>query len=160
MLTDENSDATFRIVVDTREQEPYSFACPTIHAKLDAGDYSVAGHEQAVAVERKSLADFAQTVIRDFERFDVELRALAEYRAACVVVEADLDAVLRGRARRHLRAVAPTSVLGASAHITIRYGIPVFWCGSRQAACAFTEQYLRGFVRCIVRDQGIRGPHG
>ena len=160
MLTDEDNDVAFRIVIDTREQEPYAFACPTGHEKLDAGDYSVVGHERAVAVERKSLPDFAQTVIRDFDRFDVELRALGEYHAACVVVEADLDDVLRGRTRRQLRSVSPTSVLGAAVHITLRYGVPVFWCGSRQAACAFTEQYLRGFVRHVARDELTRGCHG
>ncbi len=157
---EENCDVAFRIVIDTREQEPYAFGCPTARRKLDAGDYSVVGHEDAVAVERKSLADFAQTVIRDFARFDLELRSLAEYKAACVVVEADLDDVLRGRARRHLRSVSPASVLGASAHITLRYGVPVFWCGSRQAACAFTEQYLRGLVRHVVPDEPTRGCHG
>jgi ERCC4-type nuclease len=148
---DENSTVAFQIVVDTREQQPYAFACPTVHRKLDAGDYSVVGHEDAVAVERKSLQDFTHTVIHESNRFNIELRKLAVCDASCVVVEADLDDVLRGRATTQLRAVAPASVLGAALHITLRYGVPVFWCGSRQAARAFTEQYLRSFVREYVR---------
>ena len=64
----------------------------------------------------------------------------AAFDAACVVVEADLDAVLRGRHGDDLRGAKPESVLGAALHITLRYGVPVFWCGSRQAARAFTDK--------------------
>ena len=31
----ENSTVAFQIVVDTREQEPYAFACPTVRRKLE-----------------------------------------------------------------------------------------------------------------------------
>jgi len=137
----------FRIVVDTREIEPYGFECPTVRRKLDAGDYSVEGLETTVAVERKSLADFAGTVIHHLDRFAAELDRLAAMEAACVVVEADLDHVLRDRAATTLREVRPASLLGAALRIGHRWGVPVFWCGSRPAARAFTEAYLRMFVR-------------
>ena len=142
----------FRIVIDTREQEPYRFACATERRKLEAGDYSVAGLEDAVAVERKSLKDFVSTVIHDFTRFAAELQKLSKLDAACVVVEADLDQVLRGLAASACGNVAPESLLGATAHISLHYGVPVFWCGSRQAARAFTDAFLRMFVR--LRAQG------
>jgi ERCC4-type nuclease len=145
---------TFRIVVDTREQEAFSFTCPVLHCKLDAGDYSVAGFESRVAVERKSLADFTHTVIHDFARFCVELDKLAHMEAACIVVEADLDAVLRGRHAETLRGVTPRSLLGASVHVAQRFHVPVFWCGSRQAACAFTDAFLRAFVRQTAQHSG------
>ena len=144
----------FRIVIDTREQAEYSFACSSVRRKLDAGDYSVEGFESAVTVERKSLADFVHTVMHDFRRFAVELEKLAGMEAASIVVEADLDAVLRGRHCDALRAVDPQSVLGAATHITVRWGVPVCWCGSRQAACAFTESYLRMFVRHVLHKEG------
>lgn len=137
----------FRIVIDSREKEGYSFSCPTVRKKLDAGDYSVDGHEQQVAVERKSLQDFVHTVIHDFDRFAIELAKLAALRCACVVVEADLDDVMRGLAGDKLRSVAPRAVLGAALHIAIRHHVPIYWCGSRQTACAFTDGFLRTFVR-------------
>jgi len=137
----------FRIVADTREQAVYAFAGPTVHGRLDAGDYSVEGFEHDVAVERKSLPDFAKTVIHDRERFEQELAKLEHYAAACVVVEADLDRVLRGACAHELHGVSPASLLGATLDITLRRRVPVFWCGSRQAAREFTEQYLRMFVR-------------
>lgn len=137
----------FRIVIDTREIEPYGFDCATVHRKLDAGDYSVDGLETTVAVERKSLKDFAGTVIHHFERFAAELDRLSGLDAACIVVEADLDTVLRGRAAAELRGVRPASLLGTAVHIGLRWRVPVFWCGSRPTARAFTEAYLRMFVR-------------
>ncbi len=142
----------FRIIIDTREQAPYGFACATLRRKLDAGDYSVDGQDRLVAVERKSLKDFVTTVIHDFARFAAELEKLAKLPAACVVVEADLDHVLRGLAVADCRGASPESILGAAIHVGLRYGVPVFWCGSRQAARAFTDAYLRMFVR--LRAQG------
>lgn len=137
----------FTIVIDSREQQPYSFSCPTERRRLDAGDYSVAGCESQIAVERKSLTDFVQTVIHEGERFRAELEKLAACTLACIVVEADLDGVLRGLRQHDLRLVTPNAVLGASLHIAVRYRVPVYWCGSRQAACAFTDAFLRMAVR-------------
>ncbi|MCG3180461.1 MAG: hypothetical protein BIFFINMI_02822 [Phycisphaerae bacterium] len=145
----------FTIVIDTREQAPWDFDCQTVRAKLDAGDYSVAGLESAVAVERKSLPDFVHTVIHDVGRFCAELEKLAGYEAACIVVEGDLDRVLRGLETAALRGARPESVLGAALWLGLTYGVPVIWCGSRQAARAFTDAYLRMFVRLRV-EGGVR----
>ena len=137
----------FKILIDSREQCPYSFACQTKRCKLEAGDYSVLGGEDVVAVERKSLSDFVHTVVHDKGRFRAELEKLARMTLACVVVEADLDGVLRGLRQADLRLVTPTAVLGATLHIAVHYRVPVYWCGSRQAACAFTDAFLRMAVR-------------
>ena len=138
---------SFRICVDSREQQPYAFPCETVRKALPAGDYSIEGLENQVAVERKSLPDFTATVVHDTARFARELRLLATYAAACVVVEADLDAVLRGLRQDDLRCVSPATLLGSALHISLRYRVPVHWCGSRQAACAFTEGFLRMYCR-------------
>ena len=144
----------FRIVIDSREKEPYGFTCGMVRKKLDAGDYSVEGHEHQVAVERKSLPDFVHTVIHDFPRFAAELQKLAAMQAPCIVVEANLDDVMRGLAADKLRSVAPRAVLGAALHIAIRHRVPIYWCGSRQTACAFTDGYLRTFVHDVVGAAG------
>ena len=148
---------TFRIIVDTREQAEYTFACPVVRRKLDTGDYSVEGFETRVAVERKSLTDFVHTVIHDFQRFAVELDKLSRMDATCVVVEADLDQVLRGLHADALRSVSPQSLLGAATHISLRWQVPVYWCGSRQAACAFTDSFLRTFVRIAAQRDELHG---
>ena len=94
-------------------------------------------------------------MIHDATRFAAELRKLAGMDAASVVVEANLDDVLRGRHEDALRSVAPQAVLGTALHIALRWGIPVYWCGSRQAACAFTDAYLRMFVRTVAQGGAL-----
>jgi len=130
------------IVVDTREQEGYSFdsrLVATSRRALPAGDYSVAGLESTVAVERKSLDDFVSTVIHSRERFQHELRKLAGYRAACIVVEAGLLDVLL----HHYRGDAhPNAVLGSALSIILDFHVPVIFCSNRQAACQFVQAYL------------------
>jgi ERCC4-type nuclease len=136
------------IIIDTREQKPYTFnpaLVVPIRRALPAGDYSVAGLELLLAVERKSMDDFVGTVIRARERFYRELAKLSRYPRACVVVEGTLADLLAGNYRAHAH---PESVFGSALAITVDFGIPVFFCSSRSVACRFVEKYLlRGAAR-------------
>ena len=137
--------ATF--IVDTREQEALSFDAEkvsVIRRALPAGDYSIEGYEDSVAVERKTLEDFVSTVIRSRKRFYKELRRLADYDSACVVVEADLKDLFD---RSYPGGAHPNSVFGAAVSIIVDFGIPVFFCGSRQLSCRFIESYLLRFLK-------------
>ena len=127
------------IVIDTREQLPYSFDTQSISRKLDAGDYSVEGLEDRVAIERKSLDDFVSTVIRSRKRFANELEKLRQYDFACIVVEADLTDIAQGRYRSGAH---PKSVLGATLSIIADYGIPIYFCSNRRLACRFVYHLL------------------
>ncbi len=130
------------IIIDTREQEEYAFdpaRVETRRAALPAGDYSLAGSEDRVAVERKSLDDYVNTVIRSRKRFAAELKRLREMEYACVVVEADLADVF---ARRYRAGVNPTSVFGATISIVVDHSVPVYFCSDRQIACRFTQDFL------------------
>jgi ERCC4-type nuclease len=96
------------IVIDTREQKPFLFdsiradkadgggelAVRIERGTLKAGDYSLAGHETSVAIERKSLADLFGTIGGGRKRFEAELARLTSFRVAAVVVEAEWSDVL------------------------------------------------------------------
>ena len=130
------------IIVDTREQEPYAFdprLAAAVRRALPAGDYSIEGLEERVAVERKTLDDFVSTVIHSRRRFHEELQKLTGYRAACVVVEAGVLDVLLHRYRGDAH---PNAVLGSALSIILDFRIPVFFCSNRQAACQFVQAYL------------------
>jgi ERCC4-type nuclease len=100
--------APFTVVVDTREQLPFAFAgiradavhgrrpvlVRTVRCGLPAGDYSLAGFELSVAIERKSLADLFSTLGQARARFVRELQQLDTYAFAAVVVEAGWEDVL------------------------------------------------------------------
>ncbi len=100
--------APFTVIIDTREQLPWAFdsvpadahqggaeagyvVVPKAVGTLGAGDYSLAGYETRVAVERKSAADLLGTIGQGRERFERELARLAEFDFATVVVEAELS---------------------------------------------------------------------
>ncbi len=135
------------IAIDTREQEPYGFDASrvtTVRKALPAGDYSLAGRETEVAVERKSLEDFVATAVHARERFARELRRLAAYDFACVVVEASMEDVL---AHRYRSGADPRSVFGAALSIVVDHRVPVFFCSDRQIACRFVEGLLSLYHR-------------
>lgn len=136
------------VIVDTREQEPYSFPAPQFIVErraLPAGDYSLAGLETQIAIERKTIDDFVNTVIHNKERFRAELRKLADYDRACVVVEAGFDDLLAGV---YNSGAHPHAAAGAALSIIVDYGIPVFFCADRPHACFFVRDYL---LRCAAK---------
>jgi ERCC4-type nuclease len=140
------------IAVDTREQEPYTFLRgTTARVKLDSGDYSVVGCESRIAVERKSMADFYNTVIKNRRRFYAELQRLGRMDRAVVLVEANwrdlLDHAYAGGA-------AVTALEGTVHAIEIDFGVPVIWAGDRQAAARWTEGWLTEWVK----NQQRKGP--
>jgi len=138
------------IVIDGREQEPYAFAdgIQVIRHALPAGDYSLEGYEDSVAVERKTLEDFVSTVSRSRKRFFRELNRLSKYDAACVVVEADLHDILAGRYRSGAH---PNAILGTILSIVVDFGIPVFFCSDRQGACRFVQGFLLTYHRKALK---------
>lgn len=138
------------IVIDTREQQPYTFdpeRFETVRRALPAGDYSLVGSETRVAVERKSMPDFVSTVIRARKRFHAELRKMAGCEFACVVVEGALRDVLEGS---YGTGAHPNAVFGAAISICVDWGVPVYFCGDRQTARRFAEDYLERCWRAIT----------
>ena len=130
------------IIVDTREQQPYTFdpvRFAVQRCALPAGDYSLAGLELEVSIERKSLNDFVGTVIGDWERFRAELQKLQGFDFAAVAVEASPQDVMD---QRYTSRAAPASVLGRAISIHADFGIPVVWLGNRQIAKFWTEKTL------------------
>ena len=134
------------LIIDTREQTPFNFHDPTVtvtRRALPAGDYTLEGLEDLAVVERKSLDDLVKSLIQDRERFHRELRKLQNIPGACVVVEAGLNDLL---AHQYKSGVHPNAVLGAVLSVIVDFAIPVYFCGSRPAACHFTRAYLLKYL--------------
>lgn len=130
------------VVVDTREQRPYAFDAGRVmvtRGMLAAGDYSLVGLEDRVAIERKSLDDFVSTVIFGRDRFRAELDLMSGYEFAAVVVEANVDDMLEGR---YTSKASPQSLFAIMCSIIADRGISVFFLSDRQTAQAAVEQLL------------------
>ena len=87
------------VIVDTREQNPFSFArfrgwfAGVKHKALKVGDYSVVGLEDVVTVERKDLPDLIHSFTSDRAVFVKRLRAMSLYPHRLLVVTAALSEV-------------------------------------------------------------------
>jgi len=144
--------ADFIIAIDSREQHPYTFECQTERKKLKFGDYSVVGLEEKISVERKSLKDFESTVIHEMSRFRAELDGLRNMFASIIIVEADMDYIMKGSADI---SCAPAALVGWSAYIHVNWGVPVLWCGSRVTAIKFVDKFLREATRKLFYERAI-----
>lgn len=74
-----NRSKLLSIIVDTREQQPFEFdpaKVETIRQALTAGDYSLAGFEPSVSVERKSLEEYISSVIKSQSSLPCRINAL------------------------------------------------------------------------------------
>lgn len=98
----------FTVQIDTREQLPYSFAnlttnadkgharliVPTVRRVIEIGDYTIAGLETVVAIERKSKEDLYSSIGQRRENFVHRLSVLAGMRFGAVMVEAGWDSLI------------------------------------------------------------------
>lgn len=146
------------IVCDTREQEPYTFAglksdavdgghvmtVRTERRTLKSGDYSLAGFETRVAVERKSLADLFGTIGQGRDRFERELERLSEYEFATVMIESTWPEILSAPPV-HSK-LPPKTVLRSAIAWQQRYpNVHWFTAGTRRTAEAITLRILERF---------------
>jgi ERCC4-type nuclease len=140
-----------RVIVDTREQTPFSFhherfAGTVVEVgTLDTGDYSLAGLTSRVAVERKSLPDLVGCLSGGRARFERELQRAVALDAFAVVIEAVWADLAGGKYRSQMN---PHSACQSVASFMARYRVPFVFCGSRSGAeyvCwSFLRQYLEG----------------
>jgi len=141
------------LVTDVSEQLPYAFE-GAVRERLGAGDYSVAGLQDRVAIERKTRADAYRSLGCARGRFERELERLAGYDYAAIVVECSLEDFLKPPPFSELPAKrAITMLLGMS----VQYGIAVFFAGDRQHGEAVTRTLLDKFAWCHRRGRLCRG---
>jgi ERCC4-type nuclease len=125
----------FEILVDSREQSPYTFrgviadakdkhkpvVVPWTWAPLKTGDYSIQGCADRVTIERKSLADLYSTLGSGRERFEREHQRMSSFEFAAVVVEAPWSKILNSPPKRSK--LRPRTVFRTAIAWSIRYGV-------------------------------------
>lgn len=142
-----------KIICDSREQRPFSFErWPDVEIrreKLAVGDYSVAGLENRVAIERKELNDLVGCLQNDDRsRFERELhwaRALDQF---VVVIEGSVSDLARGNYRSQMQ---PEAALQSVATFFIRFGTPFLFADSRAGAEYWTYSLLSKHLREIQK---------
>ncbi len=148
------------IVVDTREPEDSKdwsryFTLPTIRAKLDVGDYSIAGMERSIGVERKTLNDLISCLTSQRQRFEDMLFRARKLDAFYVVIEADYPALCAGK---YYSEANPDAMRESISALTVRYGIPYLWAGTAYRAGQLCQSLLVKYHRekTLMLDRATR----
>lgn len=138
------------IVIDYREKKPYSFDYNVFDYQdakrlLSTGDYSIKGFETNVAIERKSVNDFVQTISNTArrKRFFEEIDRLASMEMHAIVVEGTVEDIVCEATL--LRCMSAESMTGFVVHLSTRKDLNFILAGSRPWANTIAEKVLIKF---------------
>ncbi len=125
------------VLIDTREQTPFTFVNfrnwigNAYRQKLDNGDYSIAGMEGLLALERKTLSDLISTLIQKRQRFFRCCENLAKLRWKAILVEATYENMKcfydEGWTSAH-----PNAICGSLDAVEAKFGIPVIYTSTHR----------------------------
>ena len=146
-----------KIIIDTREQTPFFFMdypCDTMFSALHTGDYSIAGWEDRVTIERKSGIDLCGCLTSSRERFERELERMRDFEAACVIVECPLNKLTKLN-----RKLNKNSIEQSILSFAFRYRVPFFFASGRNHGEWLAFNCLRHFwnkqVQCEKNKIGF-----
>ena len=141
----------FNIIIDTREQKPWDFNdnFNVAKAKLDTGDYSIAGLEHLLCIERKCSPNEISNNITE-KRFKDVLDRMAGFPHAHIIFEFDLYDILQfprnsgipPKLWKNLR-ITPLYLLKYITEINTIYGIHTHFCGDRSTAQALAISIMK-----------------
>lgn len=147
--------SALRIVVDTREQNPWPLTgFETRRGTLHAGDYSLAGYENSVAIERKSKEDAWGCVGGGRKRFVACVERLAALDRAAIVIECSLSDMLVKPP--YVKRVTPATAVGSYISWACGYRIPVFWCDNREYAERVAVRFLAAYLKHVAAGRGVK----
>ena len=132
MINDE-----FTIIVDTREQKPWSFSHHvTANHKLDTGDYSIEGLEHILSIERKrNVAEFANNITE--RRFKDVIDRLSKIPHSFILFEFDFDKIMSFPIGSDIPKkiwdkirVSPSFIIKNIIDLQIEHNINIIFCGN------------------------------
>lgn len=131
------------ILLDTREQTPWKFNCPTGVVGLPTGDYSLPGFEATICIERKTINDLVQTLIHDWQRFSRQLRRMAAMDISYIVCDCPLSRLIN---KEYVSETLPQCVRGKINHIAVEYGVNTLFLDTPEIAAAWTENLFQQYL--------------
>lgn len=127
------------VYVDSREQNSAiadkleSLGCE-VHVKmLDVGDYVLS---DAVVVERKTIADFLQSII-DGRLFEQLVNMKSNYEKPLLLIEGDISKIYS------IRNIHKNSIIGALTSAALNYQVPIMFTGSVRETVDFLHNIAK-----------------
>ena len=163
------------VLVDTREREPLrlfanhpNWISGERRCALKTGDYTVAGMEGVLALERKALADLVACTVTYRKRFLAACERLARFRWKAILVQAALEDIKGGFAPFDIPSrVHPNAVCGLLDAVEAKLGIPVIYSSidiglaTERAASWLSKHFTywwleqRGYGRVFIDSDGL-----
>ncbi len=146
----------FKIVIDTREQRPYTFQNikpeppETVMQGLTTGDYSLAGLEDQICVERKSMVDLFGSVGKGRARFEREVERMSKFDYAALVIESDLSSIFVNPPARSK--MNPKAVFRTIISWSVKYNVCVWPMWNREVAERVTYLVLKKYYDEHVKN--------
>lgn len=140
----------FTIIVDTREQQPWSFSEYVVaNKKLDTGDYSIDGLQDIFAIERKkSINEIANNIVEP--RFKDVLARLAQLKYSFLLLEFSMTDVLSYPVGSNLPKkmwdkvkITPAFIVKNILDWQLKYNIKVLFCNNASNAEKIAEYILK-----------------
>lgn len=137
------------IIIDTREQQPWTFAEHTVSVcKLDTGDYSLEGFEHLLCIERKkTVSEFANNIVE--KRYDDWTRRMAQFKYKFLLLEFTLDDVysfpINSGMPKYLWSqtrISPKFIIKKLTELLIYHDIHIIFCGSIKSAQKYAEAIM------------------
>ncbi len=135
----------FTIIRDTREQKGKGWEfrasanCYKMEKKkLDVGDYAIAGLEDVVMVERKTIGDLWGTLSRpeNYKRFLREMDRAKDHKLKYLVIEATLAEVNGGYG---FSRVKPANIHAKLISLQVKHNVHVIFAGRQDVARAWVR---------------------
>lgn len=140
---------TYRVIRDSREKKGHGYyfrataRCDGMDVKgLKTGDYTIAGMEHLIMVERKSLKDLWNSLLQGRKRFMKEMDRAKKIPARYLVIEATLSDILRGN--RPFSDVKGEVILSSLISLEQKYGINVIFTDKNKSVA---QIYVRNLLR-------------
>ena len=136
------------IIIDTREQRPYTFQQikpqPKVVTKgLKTGDYSLDGLQNKICIERKSLADLFGSVGSGRKRFEREMQRMSKFDYAALVIESSLAGIFTNPPSRSK--MSSKAIFRTLLSWSIKYNVCVWPAWNREAGEKITYLLLKNF---------------
>jgi len=141
------------IVIDTREQNPWSFRKSehiegTVKNKLNVGDYSIQGYESKIAIERKSAVDLFGTLGKGHKRFQRELERAEGMDYFAILVENTLTQIRnKDFENSHYTRMKGFVIAQICFTLKMKYGIDVVFCNGRKDAAGYVREVFKAYMK-------------
>lgn len=140
----------FTIIVDTREQQPWTFDNYVVaNKKLDTGDYSIEGLQDIFAIERKkSINEIANNIIEP--RFKDVIARMSQLKYSFFLLEFGITDVLNYPIGSNLPKklwdkikITPPFIMKHILDWQLKYNIKVLFCNNASNAEQVAEYILK-----------------